>query len=118
MKWLRWILYLLVLVGLNWEVDSGWHWPTAILLTFVFVVVLFEWALTVRSGRQLGELRELKVAGDTLILKFDSLSLLVERKHLQPVHGGFLLNTRAFKLHLKSRELSEKDNKTLQSALP
>lgn len=117
MRWLRWMLYLLVLAGLNREMDSGWHWPTAILLGFVFLAVLFEWLLVVRGGRQLGELRGVKVAGDTLIVQFDTLSLMVPRQHLVKVHGGYLLKTTPFRLLMKSEQLSEKDRNTLKDAL-
>ncbi|EKE77963.1 hypothetical protein [Gallaecimonas xiamenensis] len=113
-RWLRAALYLLVLVGLDRELDPGWHWPTAVLLGFVFLVVLTEWALAVRRGHSLGPLRTANWEGESLVLVFDGLQIRLPASALQPVHGGFRVKAAPFSLFLASKKLPVELLNTLQ----
>ncbi|WP_406667518.1 hypothetical protein [Gallaecimonas sp. GXIMD1310] len=87
MTFLRFLLYLMILAGLDYQLGGGWHWPTALTLAFIFVAVLLEWLLGLRAGQHLGQLQAAEVKKDQLLLHYPELTLQFATANVQ-WHGG------------------------------
>lgn len=112
---LRFLLYLMILAGLDYELGGGWHWPTALTLAFIFVVVLLEWLLGLRAGRHLGPLQAAEVKDGQLLLQYPGLTLQFARANVQWHGGRYQVRGGPYHLQLAPTKLPPEVADTLQT---
>ncbi|WKE67231.1 hypothetical protein PVT67_08340 [Gallaecimonas kandeliae] len=113
MRLLRWILYALILVGLDRELEGGWHWPTAVLLGLVFALVLLEWGLGIRQGRALGQATAAWLEAGQLVVRFGDLELRSPRAGVRREGRLVLAKAGPYRLRLPLELFSEADRQAL-----